>query len=374
MRRVGIIRPEAVLAALWALAGAGCGAAGPGGPPPPPGVAETPPPVPACQPAPRLPTFHRLNRTEYHNSVNALLGIQLPLRPGSCRPMRCCTGSTTTPTPPVSAPLVQRYLNLAQSAVAAALDAPASRASLIPCGLDSATCRRQILQRLLPRAFRRPVTDAEVDEHLGYFDLCDDSPRAGLACALEAALVSPNFLFRTELRRGPLPVAPTRHPRAGRKRSPGPLRAGRAAVVFPVVERSRPGTAGSGGQRPAGGRRGHRGAGEPHAGTRGAAPIPAAVRRELAHAVAGARQHGHGRALGRRCTRRSTRSCAQAMAAESRLFFEEILQQNRSALELVRAPFTFANERLAAHYGLPPVRRRRACAGWTPPGPCAAGC
>ena len=45
----------------------------------------------------------------------------------------------------------------------------------------------------------------------------------------------------------------------------------------------------------------------------------------------------------------------QAMLAESRLFFEEILQQNRSALELVRAPFTFANQRLARHYGLPAV-------------------
>ena len=45
----------------------------------------------------------------------------------------------------------------------------------------------------------------------------------------------------------------------------------------------------------------------------------------------------------------------QAMAGEARLFFAEILQQNRSALELVRAPFTFVNQRLAAHYGLAAV-------------------
>src|SRR6185369_6624823 len=45
----------------------------------------------------------------------------------------------------------------------------------------------------------------------------------------------------------------------------------------------------------------------------------------------------------------------QAMTAESRLFFAAVLQQNRSALELVQAPYTFVNERLAAHYGLPAV-------------------
>ena len=157
MRRVGIIRPEAALAALWALAGAGCGAAGPGEPPTPPGAAETPPPVPACQTAPRLPTFHRLNRTEYHNSVNALLGTQLPLRP-SLPPDALLYGFDNNADAPVSAPLVQRYLEpgperggrgpgrARQPGVADSL-----RASTAPA------CRRQVLQRFLPRAFRRPV-------------------------------------------------------------------------------------------------------------------------------------------------------------------------------------------------------------------------
>src|SRR6185436_3521512 len=36
-------------------------------------------------------------------------------------------------------------------------------------------------------------------------------------------------------------------------------------------------------------------------------------------------------------------------------FFATLLQENRSARELVRAPFTFVNQRLAAHYGLPGV-------------------
>ena len=110
----------------------------------------------------------------------------------------------------------------------------------------------------------------------------------------------------------------------------------------------------------------------------GPAPVPAAVRRGPAHPVAAARQHGDGRPRRRRCTPASTRSCAQAMPSESRLFFAEILQQNRSALELVRAPFTFVNERLAAHYGVAGVtgaahapgghhrdRARRAC--WARP-------
>ncbi len=42
-----------------------------------------------------------------------------------------------------------------------------------------------------------------------------------------------------------------------------------------------------------------------------------------------------------------------AMIEEARLFFESLLRENRSLVELVSADFSFLNRRLAEHYGLP---------------------
>jgi hypothetical protein len=43
------------------------------------------------------------------------------------------------------------------------------------------------------------------------------------------------------------------------------------------------------------------------------------------------------------------------MQRETELFFESILRENRSALELLSANYTFLNERLAKHYGIPKI-------------------
>ena len=45
--------------------------------------------------------------------------------------------------------------------------------------------------------------------------------------------------------------------------------------------------------------------------------------------------------------------CAPASRAETELFFESVLRENRSVLELLSANYTFLNERLAKHYGIP---------------------
>jgi hypothetical protein len=46
----------------------------------------------------------------------------------------------------------------------------------------------------------------------------------------------------------------------------------------------------------------------------------------------------------------------QAFQRETELFFSSIVRENRSALDLLRADYTFVNERLARHYGIPNVR------------------
>ena len=48
-----------------------------------------------------------------------------------------------------------------------------------------------------------------------------------------------------------------------------------------------------------------------------------------------------------------------AFERETTLFLESQLQEDRSALDLLRADYTFVNERLAQHYGIPHVKGSR---------------
>jgi hypothetical protein len=46
----------------------------------------------------------------------------------------------------------------------------------------------------------------------------------------------------------------------------------------------------------------------------------------------------------------------QAFQTETELFFESIVRDDRSAFDLLRADYTFLNERLARHYGIPHIK------------------
>jgi Protein of unknown function (DUF1592)/Protein of unknown function (DUF1588)/Protein of unknown function (DUF1585)/Protein of unknown function (DUF1595) len=49
----------------------------------------------------------------------------------------------------------------------------------------------------------------------------------------------------------------------------------------------------------------------------------------------------------------------QAFRRETELFFESVIREDRSALDLLRADYTFVNERLARHYGIANVKGTR---------------
>ena len=57
----------------------------------------------------------------------------------------------------------------------------------------------------------------------------------------------------------------------------------------------------------------------------------------------------------RRLPRTSTTSCARRFRRETELFFDSIIREDRSVLDLLTADYTFVNERLARHYGIPNV-------------------
>ena len=63
-----------------------------------------------------------------------------------------------------------------------------------------------------------------------------------------------------------------------------------------------------------------------------------------------------GYATGRsRLSRQPDEGLRQAFRTESRLFIQSVIWENRSALDLVSADYTFLNERLAKLYGIPGV-------------------
>jgi hypothetical protein len=73
-------------------------------------------------------------------------------------------------------------------------------------GEHTADCPRTILTSFAGRAFRRPATNQEVDTLLRLVALVQDqgeSLEEGIATALQAILISPNFLFRVEQDRVP---------------------------------------------------------------------------------------------------------------------------------------------------------------------------
>jgi hypothetical protein len=163
--------------------------------------------------------------------------------------------------------------------------------------------------------------------------------RGGRGLGAEAVLASPQFLFRLE----PVPGDGGRADLPPRR-----LRPGLAAVVLPVghgpdaelIKAARPGVLATAGARQAGhahaGRPAGRGAG--HA-VRGAVAAPAGPRAD---------------APTRFSIRTSTRRWRTRWPRD-RAVLRQPVREDRSVLDLLTADYTFVNERLARHYGIPNV-------------------
>ena len=210
---------------------------------------------------------------------------------------------------------------------------------------DEAPCAAQILSTLARRAYRRPPSDAELDllraayrdgRQAAGFD-------AGIERALRQLLVAPGFLYRIEER--PRDVAPDTN---------YPVRdldlASRLSFflwssipddeLLDVAE---------------------------HGRLRDPAVLDRQVRRMLADRRSEAFVANF---TGQWLNLRRLPEVApdlkrfpdfdgtlrHALRRETELFFESILREDRSVLELLTAEHTFVNERLAAHYGIPAVQ------------------
>jgi hypothetical protein len=157
----------------------------------------------------------RLTRFEYDNSIRDLIGLDL--KPSSLLPSDGAGGEgfdTNGSTLFLSPVLLERYLEAAEMVVATLLpDArdgfpphlkAARQRLLITTPSEQLSAReaaRQIVAAFARRAFRRPVTAAEVERLLALFDHAQqqgDSFETALRQPLKGVLVSPNFLFLVE--------------------------------------------------------------------------------------------------------------------------------------------------------------------------------
>ena len=229
----------------------------------------------------------------------------------------------------------------------------ASRSRIFVCRPDGADaegegCARTILARLARRAYRRPVGDADLEPLLAFYREGRDAAgfEAGIQAAIERLLIDPEFLFRIE--RDPVGAAPGVPYRLTDLELASRLSFFLWSSIpdeelLDLAERGRLSDPGV---------------------------LEGQVRRMLADARASALVDNF---AGQWLSLRSVEGIApdpnlfpgfdenlrQALRRETELFFESQLREDRSVVELLSADYTFLNERLARHYGVPGVTGSR---------------
>ena len=207
-----------------------------------------------------------------------------------------------------------------------------------------AACATEILSTLARRAYRRPVTDADVAVLLRFFEEGRSGADfdAGIEMALQRLLISPEFLLRVE-------------------RDPEGLETGRPYLVSDLELASRlsfflwsslPDDA------------------LIDAAAAGTLRDPAVLESHVRRMLADPRSESLVTNFAaqwlylRNLTAVSPdfivfpdfdETLRRALRRETELFFESIVREDRGALDLLTADYTFVNERLAKHYGMPGI-------------------
>ena len=213
-----------------------------------------------------------------------------------------------------------------------------------PPGKHNAQCARTVVSNLMQRAYRRPVTEAELASKMSLVALAQregDRLEEGVRLTLQAILSSPDFLFRVEA--DPKPGVAGAHPVSDYEL---------ASRLSYFLWASMPD------------QELFRAAKEQKLRQPGV--LEAQVRRMLAdpksHNLVDnwAAQWLQLRNLGR--TKPDPKrfptvddELLDAMRTETSMFVEAIIKEDRSLLDFIDAPFTFVNGPLARHYGIPGV-------------------
>lgn len=212
-------------------------------------------------------------------------------------------------------------------------------------GHHDSSCARKIVAELARRAYRRPVADQEVQNLVRFVEMAQakgDSFEQGVRIALEAILVSPDFLFRIE--RDPNP----NNPAASHHINDYELASRLSYFLWSSMPDEEL-------FRLAGDRKLHK-----------PGMLQAQVKRMLLDPKSSALVDNF---AGQWLELRNLdsvkpdpdrfpefdASLRNAMRQETRLFFEAVMHENRSILDFIDGKFTFLNEPLAKFYGIPGV-------------------
>ena len=224
-----------------------------------------------------------------------------------------------------------------------------SRRQIFTCrptsAADEATCASQIIRRLATQAYRGPISAADFEGLNKFFQQGRQEGgdfEAGIRMALQAILASPKFLFRLE-------QAPTTL-RAGQNYRITDLDLAERLSFFlwaagPDDELLK-------------------------IAQRGTLRTPGVLAAQVKRMLKDPKAESLSTRFGSQWLRLQDldkihpdallfpyydHSLAAALKTETELFFDSIVREDRNIVDLITADYTFVNERIARHYGLPGV-------------------
>lgn len=204
-------------------------------------------------------------------------------------------------------------------------------------------CATETVKRLATQAFRGPVSAADMTDLMKFYDQGrkDGDYENGIRLAVQAVLANPRFLFRVE-------QAPAN--------ATGPYRLGDLELASrlsfflwgtgPDAELLKVATAGT-------------------------LKAPAMLEKQVARMLADPKAEALATRFGAQWLRLQDvdkvrpdgitfpqwdQSLTDSMKKETELFFASLVRENRSVLDLLNADYTYVDERLARHYGVPNVQ------------------
>jgi len=222
-------------------------------------------------------------------------------------------------------------------------DLPATDAHrrVMVCTDSTAACVERIVGNLLPRVWRRDVTSAEVAKVAGFGARAlaqGETIERAAQYAIQTMLISPHFLFRIE-----------KPGRAGEVHAISEFELASRLSYFlwsSTPDEALLAVARSGKLRSSIGAQIKRMLGDPRAAS-------------LAENFAGQWLQLRNLESHKPDPEKFPQfdeSLRDAMARETRMFFETILREDRSVLEFLDSDYTFLNERLAQHYGIDGIK------------------
>lgn len=172
-------------------------------PPPDPVIPEAPRCAPGTRVDPGPALIRRLTRLEYDNAVRDLLGVDLGLGMAQFPPEEESLGFDNNARALQVSPLQAEQFMEAAEVIAA--EAVVDLEAILPCAPepDARACAREFIVDVGRRAWRRHLTDEEIERLIALYDVGAEFGEPafvnGVQLVIEALLQSPNFLYRLEV-------------------------------------------------------------------------------------------------------------------------------------------------------------------------------